>query len=107
MNLIIYKDRVVLPQSLRDRVLASFYSAHQGVSHMTSRAESSFFWPGMTPAIAEIRDRCNEYSRIAPSQPSAPSTPPMLPAYLFQCTASDYLTFKGNHYVVLVDRYSN
>ena len=106
-QVILYRDRVVVPQSLRDRVLASLHSAHQGVSHMTSRAESSFFWPGMTPAIANVRARCTECNRIAPSQPSAPPTPPILPVYPFQSTASDYLTFKGKNYVVLVDRYSN
>ena len=106
-GVILYRDRIVIPQSLRDRVLTSLHSAHQGVSHMTSRAESSFFWPGMTPAIAEMRARCNECNRVAPSQPSAPPTPPILPVYPFQTIASDYLTFKGNNYVVVVDRYSN
>ena len=106
-DVILYRDRVVIPHSLRDKVLQSLHSAHQGVSQMTSRAESSFFWPGMSPAIADLRAHCNECNRMAPSQPHAPPTPPMQPVYPFQCIAVDYFSFKGKNYVVAVDRYSN
>ena len=34
--------------SLLSKVLRSLHSAHQGTSSMTSRAESSVFWPGIT-----------------------------------------------------------
>ena len=106
-DVILYRDRVVIPHSLRARVLQSLRSAHQGTSQMTSRAESSFFWPGMTPEITDLRARCSECNRMAPSQPSAPPTPPTLPVYPFQCTAADYFSFIGKNYVVVVDRYSN
>ena len=103
----LYNDRVIIPPSLRDRVLQTLHSAHQSVSMMCSRAESSFFWPGMTPAITEIRARCSACNRMAPSQPGAPPTPPIQPAYPFQCIAADYFTYRGRNYLVVVDRYSN
>ena len=106
-NVLLYKDRVVIPESLQSRVLDSLHSAHQGTSQMTSRAESSFFWPGMTPDIANHRAKCQECNRMAPSQPNAPPTPPTLPVYPFQCIAADYFNFKGRNYVVIIDRYSN
>ena len=102
-----YNDRIVIPPALRDRVLEALHSAHQGVSQMCSRAESSFFWPGMTPAITAIRARCSSCNRMAPSQPNAPPTPPILPAYPFQCLAADYFHYRGRNYLVAVDRYSN
>ena len=61
----------------------ALHLAHQGVSMMVSRAEGSFFWPGMTPAIDETRARCAACNRMAPSQPSAPPTPPIRPVYHF------------------------
>ena len=106
-GVILYHDRVVIPPSLRDRVLHSLHSAHQGVSQMCSRAETSFFWPGMTPAITEMRARCQSCNRMAPSQPNAPPTPPMNPAYPFQCIVADYFHHRGHNYLVAVDRYSN
>ena len=106
-GVILYHDRVVIPPSLRNRVLQSLHSAHQGVTQMCSRAESSLFWPGMTPAITEMRARCQACNRMAPSQPSAPPTPPISPAYPFQCIVADFFHFKGHTYLVVVDRYSN
>ncbi|KAK3881918.1 hypothetical protein Pcinc_009183 [Petrolisthes cinctipes] len=74
---------------------------------MCSRAESPFFWPGMTPAIIEMRERCSSCYRMAPSQPSAPPTPPVQPAYPFESLVSDYFHHCGRNYLVAVDRYSN
>ena len=31
----------------------------------------------------------------------------MIPVYPFQCLASDFFSYQGNHYIVAVDRYSN
>ena len=44
---------------------------------------------------------------MAPLQSSAPPTPTVLPVYPFQCVFSDLFTYKGNSYLVIVDRYSN
>ena len=106
-GVILYRDRVVIPPSLRNRVLAGLHAAHQSVSQMCSRAESSIFWPGMTPAISYMRAQCTACNRIAPSQPNAPPTPPVMPVYPFQCLATDYFDYAGHHYLVAVDRYSN
>lgn len=106
-GVILYRDRIVIPPALRGRVLTALHAAHQGVSQMCARAESSIFWPGMTPAITDIRARCAACNKIAPSQPNAPPTPPMIPSYPFQCVSSDYFHYVGRSYLVAVDRYSN
>ncbi|CAG2222073.1 unnamed protein product [Mytilus edulis] len=106
-GVIIYKDRIIIPPSLRDEVLSALHAAHQGVTAMISRAESSVFWPGITPAITAQRAGCNHCNRIAPSNPSAPPTPLMSPDYPFQCVCSDFFQYKGICYLVIVDRYSN
>lgn len=103
----LYRDRIIIPECLQQRVLQSLHSAHQSTSQMLSRAESSIFWPGMSTAIIDVRNRCNACNRMAPSQPSAPPTPPRQPCYPFQCIAADYFHYKGNNYLVIVDRYSN
>ena len=74
---------------------------------MTARAESTVFWPGITPAITALRERCSHCNRMTPSQPSAPPYPPTFPAYPFQCIFADYFHYKGINYLVAVDRYSN
>lgn len=106
-GVILYKDRIVIPLSLRETVLTTLHSAHQGVTSMTARAEFAIFWPGITPAITAQRERCSHCNHMTPSQPSAPPYPPALPAYPFQCICADYFHYKGVNYLVAVDRYSN
>ena len=51
-GIIMYRERVVVPYKLRALILDTLHSAHQGVTSMISRAESTVFWPGITAAIA-------------------------------------------------------
>ena len=102
----LYKDRVIIPSSLRPLVLETLHSAHQGVTGMTLRAQSSVWWPGITPQIKETRDKCKICNECAPSQPSAPPEPLQHPDYPFQQVASDYFQAGGYHYLVIVDRFS-
>ena len=74
---------------------------------MLARAESSVFWPGITPAIHATRQNCSHCNRMAQSQPSAPPTPPVPSAYPFQCVCCDFFSHKGSTYLIYVDRYSN
>ncbi|KAJ8336082.1 hypothetical protein SKAU_G00394250 [Synaphobranchus kaupii] len=106
-GVVLYKDRVVIPPSLRGEVLSALHAAHQGVSMMTARAESSVFWPGMSADISATRRNCEHCHRMAPSQPGAPPTPPIPAVYPFQAVCSDFFVHRGVHYLVTVDRYSN
>lgn len=106
-GIIIYKQRIVIPTSLRSKILHSLHSAHQGTSSMIARAETSVFWPGITADILATRAQCQHCNRIAPSQPNAPPIPPVAPMYPFQCICADYFHLKGINYLVIVDRYSN
>ena len=106
-GVVVYKDRVLVPPSLRQDCLTALHAAHQGTSSMIARAESSIFWPGITPDITATRNRCSHCNRMAPSQPSAPPAPLIRPAYPFQCICADYFHHSGYNYLVIVDRYSN
>ena len=106
-GVVVYNDRIVIPPSLRDKVLQSLHSAHQGVSFMSSRAEASVFWPGITSAICEMHAQCSHCNRMAPSQPNPTPTPPAMPVYPFQAICDDFFHYTGNNYLVIVDRYSN
>ena len=102
----LYKDRVVVPHALRAAVLETLHSAHQGITGMTLRAQAGVWWPGITPQLKEVRDRCRNCTEHAPSQPSTPPKPLAQPDYPFQCIASDYFQSGGHHYLVIADRFS-
>ena len=106
-GVVIYKDRIVIPPSLRPTCLSGLHAAHQGTSAMTAKAEVSIFWPGITNDIQATRANCPHCNRMAPSQAPLPPVPPTLPEYPFQCICADYFHYQGHTYLVIVDRYSN
>ena len=93
-GVILYKDRVIVPPSLRGEVLSTLHAAHQGVSMMTARAESCVFWPGISADISATRKNCEHCHRMAPSQPGAPPTPPTPVVYPFQAVCSDFFVHR-------------
>ena len=106
-GVILYNNRIVIPPSLRQSVIQSLHSAHQGVSAMIARSESSVFWPGISVDIRKVREMCEQCQRMSPSQPCPPPTPPNVPVYPFQSICADFFHHAGCCYVVVVDRYSN
>ena len=103
----LYKDRVIIPSSLKQEILEVLHSANSGVSSMVARASDSVWWPGMHGDIEELRKRCRSCEVSTPSQPAAPPTPLPSPEYPFQQICSDYFSYKGHKYLVIVDRFSN
>ena len=68
-GVLFYQDRVVVPPSLRHRVL---HAAHQGTSSMEQGARAIVYWPGMSQDIRNTREGCPDCSRNAPSQAATP-----------------------------------
>ena len=99
-------ERIVIPLSLRPTCLEALHAAHQGISGMTAHANSSIYWPGITPNIKAMRERCPTCNSNAPSQPPMPSITPIQSEYPFQHICADFFHHEGSTYLVLVDRYS-
>ena len=47
-GVILFNNRVVIPPSLQQDCLTALHAAHQSVSSMIARPESSIFWPGIS-----------------------------------------------------------
>ena len=106
-GVIMYDDRVVVPRTLRQKVLRMFHAAHQGVSTMEQRARELVFWPGMTLSFDGIRASCQECTANAPSQPKQPAAPFDPPSLPFEKIVADFFNAGGNHYLVIADRLSS
>ena len=106
-NVVFYKDRIVIPTSLRRTVLNILHSGHSGVSSMMLRAADSVWWPGLQTSLENTRQLCESCDKSAPSQPAAPPTPLPSPSYPFELICADYFAFMGNKYLVIDDRFSN
>ena len=47
-SLLLFEDRIVIPSTLRHKVMETLHSAHQCITSMSLRAQITFFWPGMS-----------------------------------------------------------
>ena len=99
-------ERTVVPWGLRDQVLETLHSAHQGVLSMGLRAEDAVYWPGLWADIKRVRARCSTCAQIAPSQAKLPPVEPLVPNYPFEHVCVDYMSLNGWNYGVFVDRYT-
>lgn len=105
-GLLTYGDRIVIPHSLRKKVLDIIHQGHQGITKCRERARTTVWWPRMGKEIQSLVSSCAICLQKQPShsrEPMKPSTPPDRP---FQRVATDILEFQRTHYLVLVDSYS-
>lgn len=96
--------RLVIPESLRQKVAAHLHSGHQGLDSMLRRARQSVYWPGMEGDLQYHRSSCTGCERHAPSLPPEPLvlTPP--PDYPFQSVVADLFQLDGHTYMAYADR---
>nr|XP_055061179.1 uncharacterized protein K02A2.6-like [Misgurnus anguillicaudatus] len=65
--------RVVIPETLRDRLLAELHDSHWGMVKMKSLARSYFWWPTLDMNIEEIVSQCS----VCQQQRSMPTPVPV------------------------------
>ena len=106
-DVLLYKDRPIIPKSLRQRVLSILHSAHQGITGMMLRAEEAIFWPNITRDIKSMRLACSSCDKSMPSQSNLPPVDPVIPQFPFQHICADYMQLAGHSYGIIVDRFSN
>ena len=83
------------------------HSSHGGVSSMIARSRSSVWWPQMQEKINSKRVACRSCDVSAPSQQAAPASPLPSPEYPFDMICSDFFSYGGHKYLIIVDRFSN
>ena len=105
-GVLLYQDHLIVPSSLRSRVLQNLHTAHQGTSMMEQRARAIVYWPGMSTDIRDTRDRCAYCNRNAPTQTATPPLPTIPPSTPFEAVFADFFTYGGRHYLVVGDRLS-
>ena len=92
-GVLLFQDRVVIPSSLRPRVLEHLHAAHQGTSTMEQRARAIAYWPGMSNDIRNTREGCTKCNRNAPSQAATPPVPSPPPSTPFEAVFADFFDY--------------
>ena len=107
-NGVVYRgNRVVVPKSMRPEMLKTLHSSHQGIVKTKQRARDVIFWPGMNKQIEETVKKCAvclQHQNKPQKEPLIPHEVPKLP---WNKVATDLFELDGDHYLVMVDYYSN
>ena len=105
-DIIMFKDRIVVPKILRQQILRSLHSAHQGTKGMQARASTCVYWPGINSSIEQTRRSCGFCDSISPSLPRQPLQALPQSTYPFEYICADAFEMHGHPYLVVVDKFS-
>ncbi len=105
-GLLVYRDRIVVPEGMRDEMLKKLHESHQGISKMRERAKSSVWWPKIGQELKQIADACAECRENRPTQRYEPLEPVDLPQRPWMKVGTDLFQFEDQTYLVAIDYYS-
>ena len=103
---ILYRDRIVIPQSLRAEILNRIHEGHQGQERCKMLARKAVYWRGITADIERVVSGCEQclLRRKAPArEPLIPHEIPNKPWHKLAC---DIFSYSGVKYQILVDYFS-
>ncbi|XP_026581555.1 uncharacterized protein LOC113454394, partial [Pseudonaja textilis] len=105
---ILWGDRVVIPETLRDRVLALLHEGHPGVVKMKALARSYAWWPGTDKQIETWVAVCSKCQESRANPPAAPIREWETPRGPWSRLHIDFAgPTKGYTFLITVDAYSN
>ena len=104
-GLVFEGNRIFLPKPARRQVLETLHMGHPGYHKMRETACQLYTWPGMTQAIREIVDLCENCQERRPSQQREPLVQTKA-SFPMQMMSADIFHHLGKNYLVVVDRYS-
>lgn len=82
---VIFKNgRVLVPRSLRKKLLDNLHMAHLGIDYTLRAARESFFWPGMSDQVTNYIRNCEVCMEFSGHQQKPPMTTHQIPEYPFQ-----------------------
>jgi hypothetical protein len=98
--------RVVIPLSLRDKMLRELHQEHPGVCSMKAIGRSCMWWPKMDAQVEQLVKGCTVCQNVRSAPPCAPLHPWTWPIRPFQRVHIDFCEKDKNNFLVLVDSHS-
>lgn len=99
--------KVVIPESLRERVLSELHSSHMGIVKTKAEARARFWFPGIDAALERLVGSCTQCAQLRASPPRARMSPWKFPPRPFYRVHLDFLgPLNGRMYLIVVDAYT-
>ena len=104
--LVLQGSRILVPRPARAGLLKLLHASHSGVVKTYQRARQLYYWPDMKNAVAQLVQGCSMCQERLPSQPLEPIQELSVPDGPMSHVAVDIFDFRGEQWLVMVDRYS-
>ena len=105
---ILYRgDRIEVPATLRKSLTEKLHQAHMGVESTLRRAGISLWWPGMNLQLKQFISTCQVCQSFQRNNLKESLVSHSIPDRPWSKIAADPFEFKGEHYLVLADYYSD
>lgn len=107
-DVIIRRDRIVIPPCLRDRMLELGHEGHPGITVMKTRLRDRCWWPGMDSQVEKFVKHCDDCRMVSQPNKPAPLVVRPFPAEPWSEIAIDFMgpLPNGKHILVVIDYYS-
>ena len=105
-GLLLFRDRITVPTTMRRDILEKLHDGHQGIVKCMERARISVWWPGINAQIKELVANCEFCQVNKRSQGKEPLKPTELPGGPWQKIAADLCEYEGQRYLIVIDYFS-
>lgn len=110
-GLILKKDRILIPSSLRKQMLSKLHVPHMGIENSLKLARETIFWPGMTDQITQLIKNCETCIKHSCNKQKEPMQSHEVPTYPFEYISMDVfeitLDRRARRFLITVDHFSD
>ena len=99
-GLIIHGCCLLIPTTMRQRMLAGLHESHQGAVHTKQQARLTVYWPGIDNDIDNVILSCQLCQDHLPAHPKEPLIQKPIPLQLFQELAVNYCSYGGQQFFI-------
>lgn len=104
---LLWGGRVIIPQSLQQKILSDLHREHLGISKMKALARSHVWWTGLDHDLEVLVKNCPACAEVKQAPPKAPLHPWTWPSRPWQRIHVDFAgPFMKKMFLIVVDAYS-
>lgn len=105
-DILFYKKRIIVPESLKAELLNIIHQSHQGVVSCKKQAQETIYYPGLSTDVENMVLNCPTCQKYSKSNPREPLMPHEIPQFPWQKIGIDFKSLGPMNFLVIVDYYS-